>query len=206
MTASTAATTPAHIDEGALVAGLRRGDDLAYERLVRAYGGRMLQVARRYLGEEDARDALQDAFLAAWKAIHRFDGRARVATWLHRIVVNSCLMRLRRPSMRREESIEPLLPTFLEDGHRASPLPAWPPDAEQRLGRAETRALVRGAIQRLPTTHRTVLLLRDIEELDGQEAAARLGISAGAVKVRLHRARQALRQVLEPALGEQVAG
>ena len=107
-----------------LVARLRAGDDDAFETLVRRHGGRMLAVARRYLGEEDARDAVQEAFLSAFKAIDRFDGRARLGTWLHRIVVNSALMRLRRPSMQREESLEPLLPRFLEDGHRADPGPA----------------------------------------------------------------------------------
>ncbi|RMH17085.1 MAG: sigma-70 family RNA polymerase sigma factor [Acidobacteria bacterium] len=191
--------------EAALVARLKRGDEAAYEELVRRYGGRLLQVARRYLREEDARDAVQDAFVSAFKAIDRFDGRAQLATWLHRIVVNASLMRLRRPAMQREESLEPLLPRFLDDGHFAAVRRPWPEDAEARLGRAETRRLVRRSIDRLPETYRTVLLLRDIEELDGAETAERLGISPGAVKVRLHRARQALRELLDPILSEGAA-
>lgn len=192
-------------DDDQLIASLRAGDDVAYETLVRAYGGRMLAVARRYLGEEDARDAVQESFLSAFKAIDRFDGRARLSTWLHRIVVNHCLMKLRRPSTKREESIEPLLPTFLEDGHRAEPGVQWPANAEERLTRAESRQLVQRSISRLPEQHRTVILLRDIEELSGAEAAERLGITANAVKVRLHRARQALRTMLDPTLRQEAA-
>ena len=108
-------------DETSLLAGLRRGEEAAFELLVRTYGGRLLQVARRFVGEDDARDALQEAFLSAFKSIGRFDGRSKISTWLHRIVVNSALMRLRKKSSKVEESLEPLLPTFIENGHRADP-------------------------------------------------------------------------------------
>ncbi len=96
-------------DEAELVAGLRRGDEAAFELMVRSYGGRLLQVARRFLKEEDARDALQEAFLSAFKAIDRFDGKARISTWLHRIVVNAALMRLRKKSTQMEESPSPVI-------------------------------------------------------------------------------------------------
>lgn len=185
--------------EAALVAGLRAGDDGAYEELVRAYGGRLVQVARRYVGDEEARDAVQEALLAAFKAIDRFDGKSKISTWLHRIVVNTCLRRLRRQKSRPEQSIEPLLPAFLEDGHRAEPGPDWE-SPEAILRRTETRELVREAIDRLPKNYRTVLLLRDIEGLSGAEVGEMLGITTGAVKVRLHRARQALREILDPHL------
>ena len=185
-------------DEAELVAGLRRGDDDAFELLVRTYGGRLLQVARRFLREEDACDALQEAFLSAFKSIDRFDGRARVSTWLHRIVVNSALMRLRKQSSQREESLEPLLPTFLEDGHRENPKAPWPENPEEAVGRGQVRDLVRQAIDRLPVGYRSVVLLRDIEELSGEETGKLLGLTPGAVKVRLHRARRALREILDP--------
>ena len=193
-------------DEAALVAGLRRGDDAAFELLVRTYGGRLLQVARRFFKEEeDARDALQEAFLSAFKAIRRFDGKARVSTWLHRIVVNAALMRLRKKSARKEESLEPLLPTFLEDGHRADPGPAWPENPEEMIGREQMRDIVRSAIDRLPPKYRNVVLLRDIEELSGAETGELLGLTPGAVKVRLHRARRALREILDPQIRESAA-
>lgn len=184
-------------EEAELVAGLRRGDDDAFELLVRAYGGRLLQVARRFLREEDARDALQEAFLSAFKSIDRFDGKAKISTWLHRIVVNAALMRLRKKSSKMEESLEPLLPTFLEDGHRAHPRGAWPESPEEVVGRDELRAGVRQAIDQLPVQYRSVVLLRDIEELSGDETGKLLGLTTGAVKVRLHRARRALREILD---------
>ncbi len=191
--------TPNPINEAALLAGLRDGEDEAFEALVRTYGGRLLQVARRFVGAEEARDAVQEALLSAFKAIDRFDGKSKISTWLHRIVVNTCLMRLRRQKSRPEQSIEPLLPSYLEDGHRAGPGPDWE-SPERILRRTQTRELVHEAIDRLPENYRTVLLLRDIEGLSGAETGDKLGITTGAVKVRLHRARQALREILDPHL------
>ena len=189
-----------------LLAGLRTGDGKAYEQLVRNYGGRLLAVARRFLpNEDDARDALQDAFLSAFRAIGSFQEGARVSTWLHRIVINAALMKLRTRRRRPEESIDDLLPTFLEDGHRENPGPAWKETSETALQRQETRVLVRGCIDRLPDAYRTVLLLRDIEELDTEETAQLLDITPNAVKIRLHRARQALRTLLDPHFREEQA-
>lgn len=188
-------------DEPSLLAALRKGDGRAYEQLVNGHGGRMLAVARRLLrNEEEARDAVQDAFLLAFRGLPRFAGQSRLGTWLHRIVVNAALMKLRRRRARPEESIEPLLPTFLADGHATRSYSDWPESAEELLERAEVRNLVRTAIDRLPPTYRTVLLLRDIEELETAEVASLLGISANAVKIRLHRARQALRELLDAHL------
>jgi RNA polymerase sigma-70 factor (ECF subfamily) len=192
---------PPDPDEASLLAGLRAGDETAYARLVTLHGGRMLAVARRLLGNEDeARDALQEAFVAAYRNLDGFAGQARLSTWLHRIVVNAALMRIRRRRARPEEPIEPLLPVFLADGHQATPAVTWGATAEQLVARREIRVLVRRAIDRLPPTYRTVLVLRDLEELDTGEVAARLGISPNAVKIRLHRARQALRGLLDPHL------
>ena len=137
-------TVPNDPQEVALLAGLRAGDPQAYEQLVRAYGGRLLAVARRFLpGEDDARDAIQDAFLSAFRAIHSFQEGARISTWLHRIVVNAALMKLRTRRRRPEESIDDLLPTFLEDGHRENPGPAWRETSESALQSRGTRSMVR---------------------------------------------------------------
>jgi RNA polymerase sigma-70 factor (ECF subfamily) len=126
-----------------------------------------------------------------------FAGTSRLSTWLHRIVVNAALMKLRSRRRRPEESIEELLPRFDETGHFTDAPSAWDGSTDRTYERAETRALVRAAIEELPPSYRTVLVLRDIEELDTEEAATMLGISQNAVKVRLHRARQALRTLLE---------
>ena len=183
-------------EDRALLARLRRGDERAFDEMTRRYAGRMLAVARRMLhGEEDARDAVQEAFVSAFKSLDRFQGHARISTWLHRIVVNAALMRLRTRRRKPEQAIEDLLPRFDEDGHWASAVPMALPDDE--LERRETREIVRRCIDRLPESYRAIILARDVEELDGDETAATLGLSLGAVKSRLHRARQALRTLLE---------
>ena len=185
-----------------LLGALRDGDDAAYEKLVRSYGGRMLAVARRMLrNEDDAEEAVQEAFLSAFKAIQGFKGDARVGTWLHRIVVNASLMKLRSQKRRPESPIDELLPRFLEDGHAETPARPWRTESDP-VEQAQTRERVRRAIGELPDNYRTVLLLRDIEELDTQETAEMLGITTNAVKIRLHRARQALREILDPDLRE----
>jgi RNA polymerase sigma-70 factor (ECF subfamily) len=194
------------LDETRLIARLRRREEGAFELLVRENGARLLAVCRRFLrSEEDARDALQDAFVSAFRSLDRFEGGSRLSTWLHRICVNACLMKLRLRRRRPEEAIEDLLPKFLEDGHAAVPSAPWEGSVEALLERAETRALVRSAIDRLPESYRTVLLLRDIEELDTDETARVLEVSSNAVKIRLHRARQALRELLDPALRGRVS-
>lgn len=192
-------------EERALIADLKAHREEAFETLIRLHGGRLLQVARRFVGEEEARDAVQESFLAAFKSIARFDAKARLSTWLHRIVVNSCLMRLRKKGRDLEQSIEPLLPTFLEDGHRAHVGAPWPASPLEDLERHERRRLVRRGIRQLPVSYRTVILLRDIEGFSGRETGDLLGITSNAVKVRLHRARQALREILDPQIREMAA-
>lgn len=184
--------------EGAFLAQLRAGDERAFETLVRRYGARLLATARRIVRNDDeAHDVVQEAYICAFKGIGAFTGEARLSTWLHRIVVNAALMRLRVRSRRPEASIEELLPRFSEDGHFVDSPTAWGAGVEELVGSGETRAVVRACIDRLPDTHRTVILLRDIEGLDTEETARALGVSANAVKVRLHRARQALKTLIE---------
>jgi len=188
--------------EEVLLQRLKAGDEAAYETLVHELGPRMLATAHRLLGnEQDARDAVQESYLSAFKALASFHGRSRLSTWLHRIVVNVALMKLRTRRRHAELSIEPFLPAFTEDGHRLDPRPAWTTTSEALLEREETCRTVRGCIDRLPVDYRTIVMLRDIEELDTEETARVLGISTGSVKTRLHRARQALRTLIENQLG-----
>lgn len=183
------------------MARLKRGDTQAFEELVRRYSGRLLRAARRILpSEEDARDALQDAFVAAFRSLGNFEATARLSTWLHRIVVNASLMKLRTRRRKPEEAIEEYLPRFAEDGHQSPPSTPWNESAEAMVEREELRRLVRDSIERLPESYRTVLVLRDLEELSTEETAAMLGASPNAVKIRLHRARQALRGLLDPQM------
>lgn len=188
-------------EDAALVARLRSGEHAAYDEVVRLYAGRMLAVARRFVREpEDARDIVQEALISAFRNFDSYQGEARLSTWLHRIVVNAALMKLRARRRRPEESIEGLLPKFGEDGHSVQPAHLWVETTHETAEREERAALVRRCIDELPDSYRTVLLLRDIEELDTSDTAALLGTSENAVKIRLHRARQALRALLDPHL------
>lgn len=187
------------LDERRLMDGLRRDNPESYERLVKTYGGRMLAVALRFTrNEEDARDCVQVAFLQAFQNISGFEQRSSLATWLHRIVVNAALMKLRSRERRPETSIDDLLPEFDGSGMRLESESGIQIPLETLLESQQTRELVRRAIDRLPANHRTVLMLRDIEEYDTETTAELLELTPGAVKTRLHRARAALKTLLEP--------
>lgn len=187
--------------DAALIAGLKAGESAAFETLLREHGPRLLRLARRFLqNEEDARDALQDAMVAVYRSIGSFEAGSALSTWLHRIVVNSALMKLRTKKRKPEEEIESLLPRFGEDGHQREPSTPWSESADNVLEREELRAAVRAAIDQLPEPYRIVLQLRDIEEMSTAEAAEVLGTTTNVVKIRLHRARQALRTLLDETM------
>lgn len=198
--------TSATVAESNLLSRLHEGDEDAFAVLVRRYTGRMLALARGFLHcEDDAADAVQDAFLSAFKSLSRFEGNSSLGTWLHRIVVNACLMKLRSKARRKTYAIDELLPTFDETGHHAQPVAAWSENGYERLANDETKAQVRECINQLPDDYRTILVLRDIEEFDTDQTAAILGVNPGAVKTRLHRARQALRTLLTPFIVDESA-
>jgi RNA polymerase sigma-70 factor (ECF subfamily) len=191
--------SPDEANESALLAELRAGSPEAFETLVRTRAGRMLATARRFLpSEQDAADAVQEAFILAFQGIGKFEGQSKLGTWLHRIVVNACLMKIRSESRRPAVSLESLLPVFDKTGHHGTPVGRWRNAPDERALTDETRALVRRTIDMLPDDFRSVILLRDIEELSTEETAEILGTTPGAVKTRLHRARQALRTLLDP--------
>jgi len=192
-------------DQVALLERLRAGEEAAFVELMKLAGGRMLAVARRFLRkDQDAEDAVQDAFLQAFRNLDRFEGNAKLTTWLHRITVNASLMKLRKQKRTHEVAMEDLLPRYSDDGHRDRLVPEWTETGADVASVAETRATVRAAIDRLPDGYRNVLLLRDIEQLDTAETAELMGLSINATKTRLHRARQALRELLEPHFSEEV--
>jgi RNA polymerase sigma-70 factor (ECF subfamily) len=194
------------MDDAALVEGLKAGDEAVFETIVRAYGGRLLAVARRMLhNEEDARDAVQEAFINAFRKRDTFKGDAQISTWLHSIVVNTALMKLRTRRRKPEEPIENYLPRFLPDGHHTEAFPSWTEPADVALSRKETATMVRQAIEDLPETYRTVVLLRDIEGLSTEETAKIVNTTPNAVKIRLHRGRLALRTLIAPLLAGHAA-
>jgi len=175
--------------ENEIVAGLRAGEEETFESLLKAQSPALLRTARRFLRcEEDARDAVQDAFVSLFKSIASFESNSQLSTWLHRILINWCLMKLRKQRRHPEQEFE------------VEPIEAAIESAESALHRAELRRFVRASIDTLPEIHRAVVLLRDIEECSNGEVARLLDVTPNAVKVRLHRAHQALRTMLDPAM------
>ena len=189
--------------ESDLIARLRAGDEGAFESLVRTYGGRMLSAARRILTrEEDAQEAVQEAFLSAFRSLESFEGQSRIGTWLHRIAINAALMKLRRIERRPERPVDDLLPAWGADGGFARMPEPWEDSADRPVLQDEAREVVRAKIAELPDPYRIALTLRDIEGLSNEELAGTLGVSVNAAKIRVHRARQALRTLLEPRFTE----
>lgn len=194
--------------EREFVAALRRGESRAFERLIREHGAALRSTARRLLlHADDADEVLQEAFLSAFRAVERFEERASLKTWLHRIVVRAALMRLRSRRSRDErewtEAREDA--EFSPHGYFLDVPDPWSRTALDQLGREEERRLVRRTVDELPEALRTVVVLRDIEQWSYEEIGAELGVSANAVKVRVHRGRQRLRSMLSPHFAEREA-
>lgn len=186
-------------DEATLLAGLRAGVSAAFEACVRQHGPRMLAVAGKFFkSEPDRDDAVQNALISAFRGVGSFDGKSKLTTWLHRVTINACLMKVRSRSRKSEIPIENLLPQFDDTGHRVDCAKPWSEDGYTQLAAKDSRQRVRDCIEQLPSAYREVLMLRDIQGLDTDEAAEALNCSAANVKTRLHRARQALRTLLEP--------
>ena len=180
---------------------MKAGDEAAFGQVVRDFGPQLLAVARRFLQhEQDAQDALQDAMLSAFRGIDKFEGQSRLSTWLHRIVVNSALMKLRSRKRKRERPIEDLMPKYKADGTPAGVVQDWATSFDTAVHDRELRQWIRDSIDQLPESYRTVLLLRDIEQRNTEETARLLDLSPSAVKTRLHRARIALRTLLKPQM------
>lgn len=184
-------------DEEALLQGLKNGDRHACACMLKRYAPRVYAVALRMMGDPDeAEEVLQETFISACKNIQNFEGRSALGTWLHRIATNAALMRLRKrkePQISLDTPIETLegddIPRQIEDW-------AFYPD-DHVLG-GETRQVLEQAISQLPETLRTVFVLREIEGYNTEETAELLNISPSAAKVRLHRARLRLRELLTP--------
>ncbi len=171
------------------------------ETMVRDNIGWMLNIAQRLLNDHAlAEDAVQDAFLAAFKGFDKFEQRSSLKTWLHRITVNAALMKLRRLKRLAEQPIDEYLPEFDRyDCRIEAPLKTIH-NIEDIVNSEQRSAQVHAIIDKLPDDYRIVLLLRDIEGYSTEEVTQLLGISKSNVKVRLHRARAVLKKQLDPIL------
>ena len=176
------------------------------EEMVRNNIGWMICVAGRLLGDHTlAEDVVQEAFISAFRGLDKFQNRSTLRTWLHRITVNAALMKLRQLKRLAEQPIDEFLPEFDKNECRIEA--AWQaiPSTEEIVANEQQREWVHTAIKQLPDAYRIVLLLRDIEGYDTGEVAQLLDISESNVKVRLHRARAALKKLIEPLLREEVS-
>jgi len=169
-----------------LIERFARGESRAFDTIVEKYEQRVYAISLRMTGNvEDARDAMQDVFISALRALRSFRGDAQLSTWIHRVAVNASLDVLRK---RKRHVAQPLE----EAGERPSE-DIGPEDAAARAARAVE---VQRALQAVSEEHRAVLVLHDLQDLDYAETAAALDIPVGTVKSRLHRARSEMARLL----------
>ena len=197
---------PPAVDESdeALVARAAAGDEHAFEQLVSRYQERVYRLACRLAADEgDARDVLQETFLAVYRGLPAFRSESRFSTWLYRIATNAALMLRRARARRPTESLDTFLPSFDDDGiHRAEPEQLQAAArADEILDRKRLAEKALAGLGRLPDIYRDAFVLRDLEELPTSEVAELLGIDAAAVRQRVHRARLMLRGWLGDLVG-----
>jgi RNA polymerase sigma-70 factor (ECF subfamily) len=186
---------PAPEDDASLAARIAGHDQRAFEALMRRYNTKLFRVARAILRDDaEAEDALQDAYLDAYRHISDFRGGSSLATWLTRIVVNHALMRLRK--QRRDRVVV----SIAGDDPRACPESELPDERTETPAdaalRSEVRRLLERRIDDLPLSFRTVFVMREVEEMTVEETADALGIPSSTVRTRLFRARALLRGAL----------
>ena len=182
-------------EELTLVQAAKRGDDSAFEELVRRYDRNVFRIAQHITqNREDAEDVVQEAFLKAYGNLAQFQEQSKFYTWLVRIAVNEALMKLRRRKPERTVSLDEDIKT--EDDSLPREIADWSPNPEQQYTQAELRDILDRTIHGLPATFRTVFVLRDVEGLSTEETAEALELSVPAVKSRLLRARLQLRERL----------
>jgi RNA polymerase sigma-70 factor, ECF subfamily len=180
-----------------LAGRIARRDQAAFETLMRRHNARLFRVARAILKDDgEAEDALQDAYLDAYRRIGDFRGDSQLATWLTRIVINQALMRLRR--QKRDRVVVPFgvrrgTDRELPELDMADDKSESPTDATMR---AEVRRMIERRIDELPVAFRTVFVMREVEDMTVDETAACLSIPAATVRTRLFRARALLREAL----------
>lgn len=182
-------------DEAALLEALKSGDTYACACMIKHHGSQMYAVALRIVGDSDeAEEVVQEAFISACNKVDSFEGRSKLSTWLYRITTNAALMRLRK---QRGDTVSLDEPQMMEDGDLLPrQLGDWQVEPSQEALTGELRQVMEDAVQGLNPTLRAAFVLRDIQGLSTEEAAAALEISESALKVRLHRARLQLRESL----------
>jgi RNA polymerase sigma-70 factor (ECF subfamily) len=181
-------------DELTVARRVANGDRAAFEQLMRLYNRRLYRLARASLRDDsEAKDALQDAYLNAYRAIGSFRGEATLSTWLSRLVLNECGVRKRRSARRRD--IIPFISSDAADSETESVADAAE-GPDRAAARTQMRDILESKVSGLPEALRLVFVLRSVEELSVAETAAALGIPEETVRVRHFRAKGMLREAL----------
>ena len=176
-----------------LIQKAQKGDTNAFGTLVASYEKFIFNVAcKMFSNSEDASDIAQEALIKAYKNIDKFDFNSSFSTWLYRITVNACIDEMRRRKGRESISIdaedeESGLALQIEDTYLG---------AEERVIQNETVSEVRAAIDKLSEEHKTVIILRDLQDMTYEQVAQTLDLSIGTVKSRLARARKSLKDII----------
>ncbi len=189
-------STPDLSDEQ-LIDAIKRGDPTAFDAFAAKYGPRLMAFGARLCGHrEDAEDVFQETLLKAYTGLKDLREPRAVRTWLFRVAANACRMKRRKEKPSRQISLEEFKPPGWEDGFTPE-VPDWSDLPDDEGERAELRNALEREIALLPPDYKIVVLLRDVEGLSNRETAEALQIGEPAVKMRLHRARMALRQELQ---------
>jgi RNA polymerase sigma-70 factor, ECF subfamily len=193
----------AAVDDGALLAGLRAGDEAAFAALVARYHGKLLRLAETMVPSRAvAEEVVQDTWLAVVRGVRGFEGRSSFRTWLFHILVN----RARSTGVRehRTASLDPEVigERFDSSGHWSDPPTPWVDDADNRIDAAQLAEQVRACLPELPESQRQVVLMRDVEGLAPPDVCRLLGISDGNLRVLLHRGRAQVRRLLAERMGK----
>ena len=198
-------------DDPDFLARLRAGDEAAYRRLIRRFHGALVGTASAIIGSRaQAEEVVQDAWLAVFAGIGRFEGRSSLASWLFAIVLNRARTRASRegrlvalPALEGAEGSERAVPLdrFQPDGHWTEPPRLWDElDPERQVAGRQLWQHVQDAIEQLPAGQKAVIILRDMEAVGAEETCALLGISAENQRVLLHRARGRVRRAVDELL------
>ena len=190
-------------DDNVLLEELRKGSPEAVEALFERFHGKIYGLAMSILkNESDAEEAAQDVFMTVFRKVDTFQGNSALYSWIYRICVNACLMRLRGKRRQETVSIEEFMPVFTEEGKHAGSVDAFGKEVERRMLNRELGQVIKKFTEDLSEKYRVVFVLSDVEGLSNEETAQILGLSVPAVKSRLHRSRLYLREKLTRYLQE----
>ncbi|GAB6157919.1 sigma-70 family RNA polymerase sigma factor [Desulfotomaculum varum] len=180
------------LEDQLLVERSKKGDREAFEHLVQLYENKVYTIAYRLMGNHaDAADLAQEAFIKIYQALPNFRGDSSFSTWIYHITVNVCRDELRKRQRRPTVSLDE---PAADGNNNTYEIRSVAPGPEEMLDRSETQAMIQQCLNALSDDYRTILVMREIQELSYEEIADILGCSLGTVKSRLSRARQALKE------------